>query len=74
MTVTVSGVVPSTGLVYVTVHLDYGVKGTSGYQQGNDGSAASPSTTVANMQSYDFSINGATADLAKICSQNVFNG
>ena len=31
-TVTVSGQVPATGLVYVTIHLDYGLKKTRGWQ------------------------------------------
>jgi hypothetical protein len=31
-TVTVSGVVPDTGLAYVTIHLDYGLKKTSGWK------------------------------------------
>jgi hypothetical protein len=34
--VTVTGVVPSTGLAYVTVHLDYGIKKTTGWQQASD--------------------------------------
>ena len=32
-TVTISGNVPATGLVYVTIHLDYGLKGTNGWSQ-----------------------------------------
>jgi hypothetical protein len=32
----VSGSVPSTGLAYVTIHLDYGLKKTTGWQQGID--------------------------------------
>ena len=31
-TVTVSGVVPATGMAYVTIHLDYGLKKTSGWK------------------------------------------
>ena len=33
-TVTVSGVVPSSGVVYVTIHLDYGLKKTGGWMRG----------------------------------------
>lgn len=33
-TVTVSGVVPDTGVVYVTIHLDYGLKKTGGWMKG----------------------------------------
>jgi hypothetical protein len=31
VTITVSGVVPQSGLVYVTIHLDFGLKGKGGY-------------------------------------------
>jgi slime mold repeat-containing protein len=33
-TVSVSGKVPPSGLLYVTIHLDYGLKPTTGWQQG----------------------------------------
>jgi uncharacterized repeat protein (TIGR01451 family) len=33
--VTVSGVVPSSGVVYVTIHLDYGLKKTGGWMKGS---------------------------------------
>jgi len=33
-TVTVVGSIPATGLVYVTIHLDYGLKGTTGWTKG----------------------------------------
>ena len=33
----VSGEIPSTGVAYVTIHLDYGLKKTAGWQQGSDG-------------------------------------
>jgi hypothetical protein len=35
-TVYVSGSVPATGLAYVTIHLDYGLKKTTGWQQNAD--------------------------------------
>jgi hypothetical protein len=43
----VSGTVPSTGLVYVTIHLDYGLKKTTGWQQAsNNTTAQGPDTNL----------------------------
>jgi len=36
----VSGTVPSTGLLYVTIHLDYGLKKVTGWQQATNGTTA----------------------------------
>ena len=57
VTITVSGVVPSTGLVYVAVHLSYGLKGTSGYLPDANDDAVS-SITIANYYPYIFSVSG----------------
>ena len=37
----VTGTVPATGLVYVTIHLDYGLKKVTGWQQASNGTTAS---------------------------------
>ncbi|HJQ97256.1 MAG TPA: carboxypeptidase-like regulatory domain-containing protein, partial [Candidatus Polarisedimenticolaceae bacterium] len=36
----VTGTIPSTGLAYVTIHLDYDLKKTTGWQQASDGKTA----------------------------------
>jgi hypothetical protein len=48
--VTVSGTVPATGLVYVTIHLDYSLKKISGWQQAADQTTAQgPDTNLDNV-------------------------
>ena len=39
-TVHVTGTVPASGLAYVTIHLDYGLKKVTGWQQGSNGTTA----------------------------------
>ncbi len=75
VTVTVSGSFPSSTLAYVMIHLDHGLKGTSGYTEGgalgND--AVSPSLTVADLGTYTFSIStGGVTDTQTIQNENVF--
>jgi hypothetical protein len=41
-TVTVSGNIPATGLLYVTIHLDYGLKDTGGYSKATDSAGCAP--------------------------------
>ena len=72
--VTVSGMVPSTGLLYVTIHLDYGFKGTSGWTKGDydsdlvmddaqnitlGTSTANGTVTILNPQTYGASFTGS---------------
>jgi hypothetical protein len=69
----VTGTVPATGLVYVTIHLDYGLKKVSGWQQASNGTTAQgPDTNldgtpdglgggpiyIASPQPYEFGFNG----------------
>jgi hypothetical protein len=60
-TVTVSATTPSTGLVYVTIHLDYGMKGTGGWSKGTNDLATNKSlfanwpVYIADPQKYGFS-------------------
>jgi hypothetical protein len=66
-TVTVSGQIPSTGLLYVTIHLDYGLKKTINWSRGEFGGAndsldarqgtGGSAPTILNGQTYDFSFN-----------------
>jgi hypothetical protein len=41
-TVTVSGNIPATGLIYATIHLDYGLKGTTGYSKSENNPSCAP--------------------------------
>src|SRR5207249_849545 len=43
--VTVSGTIPNTGLIYVTIHLDYGLKGSTGWAKGASPSRPTVPTT-----------------------------
>jgi hypothetical protein len=45
-TITVNGTVPSTGTAYITIHLDYGLKGTPGWNKSADGLDTAINTTV----------------------------
>ncbi len=78
VTVTVTGTVPSTGLVYVTIHLDYGLKGTTGWLKGvAQGSSFQATNTglglsLNNGQSYAFSVSGSESFTTSVTSSNVF--
>ena len=49
-TFTVTGTIPASGLVYVTVHLDFGYKGTSGWS--NPASTSNAACTISVTSSY----------------------
>jgi len=79
VTITVSGTVPSTGLVYVTIHLNYGFKGATGYLDvSNNAVNTDTSKNVPQLQSYTFSFNTVVGvpqgDTQMIQSENVFKG
>ena len=80
VTLTVSGTVPATGLVYVTIHLDYGFKKFTGYVDTNNNAVnTDPRWTVTQLQSYTFSYNTLVgnptqADSQTVQSENVFKG
>ncbi|MCI0387968.1 MAG: hypothetical protein MOB07_04255, partial [Acidobacteria bacterium] len=80
-TVVVTGTVPSTGLLYVTIHLDYGLKGTTGWTRGGlnqesaFGSTQYPGNIINEPQSYNFSFTGPGAnDTQTPQSINEFRG
>ncbi|MEM2130862.1 MAG: carboxypeptidase-like regulatory domain-containing protein [Candidatus Bathyarchaeia archaeon] len=76
--ITISGTVPDSGLVYVTVHLDYGLKKTVGYTPDGDKNAQHSTTPITNGGSYAFSyatFDGSTEtqiDTQTIKNENVF--
>jgi len=73
LTIHISGTVPSTGLVYVTMHLDYDLKKTDGYVKDGDNDAiGTPSTTIPNLQTYGFSVTGDITYTRTIQSENDF--
>src|SRR2546425_338156 len=80
VTLTVSGTVPATGLVYVTIHLDYGFKKFTGYVDTNDNAInTNLRWTVPQLQSYTFSYNTLVGnptqtDSQTVQSENVFKG
>lgn len=79
VTITVSGTVPSTGLVYVTIHLNYGFKGATGYSDvSNNAVNTDTSKNVPQLQSYTFNFNTVVGvpqgDTQTIQSENVFKG
>jgi hypothetical protein len=77
VTITVTGPVPTSGLVYVNLHLDYGLMGTVNYTNArNDDAlnASNPSQVVIpNNGSYIFRVSGSMIDNQTILNENVFN-
>jgi len=73
---TISGSVPSLGgLVYVTIHLDYGLKGSAGYGKNANNDAIDPVTSaelIQNLGTYTFVVSGAVTDSKDIQNENVF--
>src|SRR5439155_9998255 len=55
---------------YVNIHLDYGLKGTTGYKPGSQNSAISQAITIPNLQSYTFSDSGSGSGTVQ--SENAF--
>jgi len=65
--------VPSSGLIYLNIHLDYGLKGTAGYAMGGSSGNAIGPKTIVNHQSYTFSYaNGGPIDSRTVQSVNSF--
>ncbi len=79
-TVTVTGNIPATGLVYVTIHLEYGLKGTSGWTKVGTGPTVFPAfnsgigggITINDPQSYAFSFTDGTPSSTSPVSHNVW--
>jgi hypothetical protein len=67
--------VPSTGFIYLNIHLDFGLKGSSGYSANSNGDAVDSTSAIVipNRGSYTFSSSygfGETSD--SICNINVW--
>jgi uncharacterized repeat protein (TIGR01451 family) len=75
VTITVTGQAPATELIYVTIHLDYGLKHTVGYQKNANEDAidyVTEAILIPNLGDYTFSVNGALADEDTVQNQNAF--
>jgi hypothetical protein len=74
VTITVSGNIPSSGMVYLTVRLNYGLKGSSFGRSGD--SATNPCTgqvVIPEDATYSFSVSaGFLTDVQVVTSENVF--
>jgi hypothetical protein len=57
-TINVTGPVPPTGLVYVLIHLDYGFKGYTGYNQSGYNATNVTNGNITNLFNYTFSVAG----------------
>jgi len=76
----VAGKFPATGVLYVTVHLDYGLKRTSIWQPGTTNQALSTSscgvldgaTTILDPQAYGFKYDNGTSGFTNPTSRNNF--
>jgi alpha-tubulin suppressor-like RCC1 family protein len=75
-TVSVKLSVPDSGVVFLSVHLDYGLKGQTGYTRNAAGDAVDCATgarvLVPNNGSSEFSVSGAANDTTSIQNINVF--
>jgi len=75
LTVTVSGTVPSSGLVYVTFRLGYGLLGEDGFgtNAANDATdRRSGAVLIPNLGTYTFGVSGGIEDVQWIQNENVF--
>lgn len=73
--VTITGTVPSSGLVVVTIHLDYGLKTVSGYSQGLSGKAVhylDPNKSIFDNTPYVFSFHDGVSGSLEIRNINIF--
>jgi hypothetical protein len=68
--------VPPTGFVFLAIHLDFGLKGNTGYGQDGAGDATVCGSTgtilIPAIQAYTFSVSGAATDSATVSSYNTF--
>ena len=75
-TLNVTMTVPSTGFVFLAIHLDYGLKASTGYGHNGAGDATMGGSTgtipIPNNQSYAFSVTGAAGGSALVSSYNAF--
>lgn len=77
-TVTVTGTIPTTGLVYVTIHLNYGLKGTTDWTEDApvgvsfDAVNTGLGVTIHEGQSYVFSFTDGTSSSTSPTSHNIF--
>ena len=63
-----------TGFAYVNIHVDYGLKGTTGWTKGINNAAQNSGglPTIPDFQSYAFSFTDGISDSATVQSTNVF--
>jgi hypothetical protein len=74
-TVTVTVVVPASGFIYLNMHLDYGLKGSTGYTKNLNSDAISCTTTnilVPNPMNYTFLLSGSLIGSSTATSCNTF--
>jgi len=75
-TVSVSLTVPASGSVFLNLHLDYGLKKTSGFTKNAAGDAVDCATgtrvLIPYRAAYNFGVSGAQNDTAPVQSVNVF--
>ncbi|TMI29242.1 PKD domain-containing protein, partial [Candidatus Bathyarchaeota archaeon] len=77
-TIRVTGNMPSSGMLYVNVHMDYGLKKTTGWTQGaaqgSSFQALNPGLGLVlnNGQSYTFTLTGSASASASVTSVNQF--
>lgn len=68
----VTGKIPETGLVYVTTHLDYGLKQTGGWTKGTKNQAIKSPVTILDPQGYGFSFT-PNEDAGATLSETVYS-
>jgi uncharacterized repeat protein (TIGR01451 family) len=73
-TLTAEGTMPETGLVYITIHLDFGLEGTRDYSRGTDdyGDHSNDDWDLPNFGDYTFSVSGPLSHSETIHNWNDF--
>jgi len=74
VTITVSGTVPETGLAYLRIHLDYGLKKDVGYTRDGSNNAEKPIGTdaIVDLSDYEFVVSDGMDDAVIIQNENAF--
>ncbi len=76
-TLTLQIPVPASGFVFLAIHLDYGLKATTGFTKSATGNNAVACTNTASVlipdgQTYSFSVGGPVSGAGTVTSCNVF--
>jgi hypothetical protein len=71
----IGATVPSSGFLFIAIHIDYGLKGCTGYGKDSNNNAVAAGTTnvlIPSLGNYHFSVGGSVIGSTDICNINDF--